>query len=58
MYECDNALTKAHVTLGVKASSVAECNLLEEDHTPVELSGDGFDIEIKPYEIKTFRIKM
>lgn len=58
MYECDNALTKAHVALGVKASSIAECNLLEEDQTPIELSGDGFDIEIKPYEIKTFRIKI
>ena len=58
MYECDNALTKAHVTLGVKASSVVECNLLEEDHTHVELNSNGFDIEIKPYEIKTFRIKM
>jgi len=57
MYECENALTKAHVSLGIKASSITECNLIEEEEEiPVALSGDGFDIEIKPYEIKTFKI--
>jgi alpha-mannosidase len=58
MYECENALTKAHVSLGLKASSITECNLIEEGDTPVAPNGDGFDIEIKPYEIKTFKINI
>lgn len=58
MYECDNALTKAHVSLGIKASSITECNLVEEEIAPVDFNGHGFDIEIKPYEIKTYKIKL
>ena len=58
MYECDNALTKAHVSLGIKASSITECNLVEEEIAPVDFNGHGFDIEIKPYEIKTYKIKI
>lgn len=58
MYECENALTKAHVSLGLKASSITECNLIEEGDTPVVPNGDGFNIEIKPYEIKTFKINI
>lgn len=58
MYECENALTKAHVSLGLKASSITECNLIEEGDTPVAPNGDGFNIEIKPYEIKTFKINI
>lgn len=58
IYECDRSLTRAHVSLGVKASSITECNLIEEEIGPVALNGDGFDIEIKPYEIKTFKIKI
>ena len=57
MYECDNALTKAHVQLGIKASSIKECNLIEEEEAiDVPMNGDGFEIEIKPYEIKTYKV--
>ena len=58
MYECDRSLTRAHVSLGVKASSITECNLIEEEIAPMTLNGDGFDIEIKPFEIKTFKINI
>lgn len=57
-YECDNALTKAHITLE-KIGSIAkieECNLIEEKVADVEQSGDGFDFTIKPFEIKSFRL--
>ncbi len=59
MYECENAWTPAHLTLGFTPSSVVECNLLEEaiNSEEVAVSENGFDIEIKPYEIKTYRIR-
>ncbi|MDF2944130.1 MAG: Alpha-mannosidase [Herbinix sp.] len=58
MYECENAFTKAHVTLGAVANveSIEECNLLEETSNQIPMSNDGFDITIKPYEIKTYKI--
>lgn len=57
MYESENARTKAHISLGFAAVCVEECNCLEQKENTIELCGDGFDIEIKPYEIKTYRVK-
>ena len=58
MYECENSSTKAHVTLGAAANvvSIEECNLLEEASEKISMVNDGFDITIKPYEIKTYKI--
>ncbi|NLK27319.1 MAG: alpha-mannosidase [Clostridiales bacterium] len=56
MYECDNALTKANIKLGVNVTSIVECNLIEEEGEAIPLNEDGFAIEIKPYEIKTYKI--
>jgi alpha-mannosidase len=58
MYECENAAVKAFVTLG-KASqivSVEECNLIEESIAKVDFNQSGFPIQIKPYEIKTYKV--
>lgn len=57
MYESENARTRAHITLGFAASSVEDVNCLEEKKQSVPLAGDGYDVEIKPYEIRTFRIR-
>lgn len=58
LYEYENALTNAHVTLGIDSIvSVEECNLLEETIQNVPLTENGFDITIKPYEIKTYKCK-
>lgn len=58
LYECDNALTKARLSLEKIASiaRIEECNLIEEKLAEVEKTGDGFDFTIKPYEIKSFRL--
>lgn len=56
MYESENALTKAQVRLGFEASLVKECNLIEEEGDIVPLNEDGFMIEIKPYEVKTYKV--
>jgi alpha-mannosidase len=58
IYECENALTKVHVNLGVAGvTSVQECNLMEESITTVPIAGNGFDLKIKPYEIKSYRVR-
>lgn len=57
MYECENALTKAFIKLGTApVSAVYECNLLEEKLCDIPVTGEGFKISIKPYEIKTYRV--
>lgn len=58
MYECENAATKAFVTLGNASESfrVQECNLLEETIAPVEVTSNGFKVNLKPYEIKTYKL--
>ena len=59
LYECENALTKASVNLGLisKVTSIEECNLIEEKVEDVVKTDYGFDMTIKPYEIKSYRIR-
>lgn len=58
LYEYENALTKAHVKLDKIdfVQSIEECNLIEEKIADVVKAEDGFDLVIKPYEIKSYRI--
>lgn len=57
MYEYENSLTKAHISLGAdKVKEIIECNLVEEELEKVAAVEDGFDITIKPYEIKTYKV--
>ncbi len=37
--------------------SAVECNLMEEQDSPVEFDGDCLTFPINPFEIKTFRVK-
>ncbi|MDE6357921.1 MAG: alpha-mannosidase, partial [Eubacteriales bacterium] len=58
VFECENSLTKAKITIdGVNIKAIEECNLIEEFENNVEFKNNEFEILIKPYEIKTFRIK-
>jgi alpha-mannosidase len=56
-YECkqyrSNAVT---ITFGQPIRKAVECNLLEEDETPVAHRGDQLIFPVKPFEIKTFKI--
>lgn len=58
MYESDNALTKGKVSISklFNVNSVCECNLMEEKICDMKEIDNQFEIVIKPYEIKTFRI--
>ncbi len=60
MYECENALTNTKVNLGIRSSvlAVEECNLIEEKISDIPMNEEGFKVNIKPYEIKSYRVML
>ena len=57
LYESENSLTKAKLIWHQDVASAAECNLLEEYEKDLPVSGSEISVVLKPYEIKTVRIK-
>lgn len=57
-YEYGSRREKVKVDLGQKLKKVGECNLIEEDIAEIAVESDYFEFEIKPYEIKTFKVKL
>lgn len=57
LYECDNALTPATLHWGRPFAAAEECNCLEEPLGTAVCDGQNIQFTIKPYEIKTFRIR-
>ena len=57
LYESDNARTKAVLTVDGEILSAEECNLLEEKEGDMTHAGSQMPFVIKPYEIKTYRIR-
>lgn len=59
LYDCENSLTKATLTFSEgELESVEECNLMEEKEADVEACGNSFTVSVKPYEIKTYRVRL
>lgn len=58
LYECYNRRTPVTLTFGKKLDKVYECNMMEEGEIPVEFSENQAVFEMKPYEIKTLKVKM
>jgi alpha-mannosidase len=58
MYEFCNRRTRAEFTFIRELLEVTECNLMEKPLAGVQHQGNRFDFEIKPYEIKTFKLKL
>lgn len=56
VYEAGGARGKAKLNLGFAASGATACDLMETDQCDVEIANGAIEFEIKPYEIKTFRI--
>lgn len=57
LYEDENARTKAHVSVDLDGiERVAECSLMEEEERAVAYENGGFDITVKPFEIKTYKL--
>jgi alpha-mannosidase len=58
VYECYNRRTTAKFTFLKDISAVWECDLMENNIEPLEFSKNSFSFDIKPYEIKTFKLKV
>jgi len=57
-YEYGNRRDKVKVKLDNEIKSVHECNLVEENIEKIENDDSEFEFKIKPYEIKTFKVKL
>ena len=56
-YEYGNRREKVKVNLKREIKKLTECSLIEEDMREIEAAADSFEFKIKPYEIKTFKIR-
>jgi alpha-mannosidase len=57
VYEACNQRGEVEFEFAYQLNNVMECNLLEEPETSLDFVGNKFRSEIKPYEIKTFRVE-
>lgn len=57
LYECENALTEAVLTWSGALQRAEECNLLEQPEKELDAGEGQIRFTIKPYEIKTLRIR-
>ena len=57
LYETENARTEACLTWNRPIASVEECNCIEEKQADADFESARIPFVIKPYEIKTFRIR-
>jgi len=57
VYEAHGQRGNATITFGVAPDHVAECNLMEEEDEKFDVNGKSVSFYIKPYEIKTFKVK-
>lgn len=58
LYECYNKRGKVTLSCAEPIAEAYECNLMEEKETPVEYTEHTVKFVIKPYEIKTIKIKL
>ena len=56
----DHYCSRGKVTLEFddRIKAVKECDLMEENDKPVSFENNKFTFYIKPYEIKTFKVKL
>ena len=57
VYESQGARCHAAVEFGFPVKDAAECNLMEDYERDVPMNGSRLEFYIKPYEIKTFRVR-
>lgn len=57
MYESENALTKAKLTVNADFEKAYICNLLEETEGEAAVNGNVVDVVLKPYEVVTVLLR-
>lgn len=58
MYECQNKRTASSLTFFQPVAAAWECDLMENALHSMHITGNGFQFEIMPYEIKTFKLRL
>ncbi|MCI8353561.1 MAG: alpha-mannosidase, partial [Lachnospiraceae bacterium] len=56
MYESENSLTRARLTVNKPFEKAWICNLLEEEESKAHAEGNVIDVTLKPYEVVTVKI--
>ncbi len=57
LYEAHNRRGTAELSFGRAISSAVEVDLLERELGPATVDGDALRCEVRPFEIKTFRVR-
>lgn len=57
VFECYNRRTKVRASMHKEIERLAECDLMENETEVLSAHGNTFEFEIKPYEIKTFKLR-
>jgi len=57
LYEAHNQRGKGSLTFATPLLSAEECNLLEEPLGTVDYQGNTLRFQVRPFEIKTFRVQ-
>lgn len=57
VYETNAHSGEVTITLTDRSFTVSECNLMETDTESVEVKNSAFTFSIKPFEVKSFRIR-
>ena len=58
VYESQGARGPVTLRPGFPAREALECNLMEENERPVSIEDGALRFRIRPYEIKTFRVRL
>lgn len=58
LYECYNRRGPVRLEFAYQVEKVVECNMLEEEQCSVACDEQGAVFEMKPYEIKTLKVKL
>ena len=57
LYECFNRRTEVSLTFAEDIKTVCECDMLEADMEELQPDGRKVSFRMKPYEIKTLKLK-
>ncbi len=58
MFETWNRRTRCAVNFGVNVEKAVECDMMEENEKPLTITSNVLDLEFRPFEIKTIKIKI
>lgn len=56
LYEAHGQRGNATITFSQKPAKVTECDLMEENDTPVKTQGNSVNLFIKPYELRALKV--